>query len=247
MKIDPVRLISEKPGEGLRGVAGEHTVVLTGRSKTAVDLPATEPGLECLVFIDGRYAAVFRFRDRPRCDSTAFVSHIKPKDHAQKVILLSGDRESEVRYLAETIGISEVHAGKTPEEKVAIVKEETLHAKTLYVGDGINDAPAMLAATAGVAFGQNSDITNEAADVVLLQPSLAKIDESMHIGRHMRKIALQSAVGGMALSLIERSPPRWASCRQWCGRLRRNRPGSGAECAQGSHPACREDRLLHLT
>jgi P-type E1-E2 ATPase len=221
-------------------------VVLTGRSKTAVDLPATGPGLECLVFIDGRYAAVFRFRDRPRCDSTAFVSHIKPKDHAQKVILLSGDRESEVRYLAETIGISEVHAGKTPEEKVAIVKEETLHAKTLYVGDGINDAPAMLAATAGVAFGQNSDITNEAADVVLLEPSLAKIDESMHIGRHMRKIALQSAVGGMALSLIERSPPRWASCRQWCGRLRRNRPGSGAECAQGSHPAGREDRHLDL-
>jgi cation transport ATPase len=53
-----------------------------------------------------------------------------------------------------------------------------------------------------VAFGQNSDITAEAADAVLLEPSLAKIDELMHISRHMRKIALQSAVGGMALSLI---------------------------------------------
>ena len=59
----------------------------------------------------------------------------------------------------------------------------------------------MLAATVGVAFGQASDITAEAADAVLLEPSLAKVDELMHISRHMRKIALQSGVGGMALSM----------------------------------------------
>jgi len=187
----------------LRGVAGEHTVELAGRSKfNAESLPPAGPGLECLVFIDGRYAATFQFRDEPRRESTAFVSHLKPKHHAQKVILLSGDRESEVRYLAEAVGITEVHSSKTPEEKVAIVKKETLQEKTLFVGDGINDAPAMLAATAGVAFGQNSDITAEAADAVLLEPSLTKIDELMHISRHMRKIALQSAVGGMTLSML---------------------------------------------
>jgi P-type E1-E2 ATPase len=117
-------------------------------------------------------------------------------------MLVSGDRESEVRYLAQAVGITEVRAGKSPEEKVAIVKEETRHAKTLYVGDGINDAPAMLAATAGVAFGQASDITAEAADAVLLEPSLAKVDELIHISRHMRRIALESALGGMGLSMI---------------------------------------------
>ena len=203
LTLEPVRLISETPGEGLRGVAGERTVELVGRSKVhGEDLPAAGPGLECLVFIDRQYAAIFRFRDAPRRESTAFVSHLKPKHQAQKVILLSGDRESEVRYLAEAVGITEVHASKAPEEKVAIVKAETLEAKTLFVGDGINDAPAMQAATAGVAFGQNSDITAEAADAVLLEPSLTKIDELIHIGRHMRKIALQSAVGGMALSLM---------------------------------------------
>ncbi len=202
LALEPVRLISEKPGEGLRGVADGHTVELTGRTKMFLNLPSAGPGLECLVCIDGNYAATFRFRDEPRRDSSAFVSHLKPKHHAQKVILLSGDRESEVRYLGQAVGIAEVYASKTPEEKLAIVQQETLHAKTLYVGDGINDAPAMLAATAGVAFGQNSDITAEAADAVLLEPSLAKIDELMHISRHMRKIAIQSAVGGMGLSLI---------------------------------------------
>ena len=203
LTLAPVRLISEKPGEGLRGVVAEHIVQLTGRGRINVDeLPPAQSGLECLVFIDGRLAATLRFRDEPRLESTAFVSHLKPKHKAQKVMLLSGDRESEVRYLAEAVGITDVHASKTPEEKVAIVKEETLHATTLYVGDGINDAPAMLAATAGVAFGQNSDIMAEAADAVLLEPSLAKIDELMHISRHMGKIALESAVGGMALSFI---------------------------------------------
>ncbi len=203
LPLEPVRLISERPGDGLRGMAGERSVQITGRQKVAgIGLPAAGAGLECLVFIDGVYAAAFRFRDEPRQESTAFVSHLKPKHGAQKVILLSGDRASEVRYLADVVGITEVHAGKTPEEKVEIVKRETAQGKTLFVGDGINDAPAMLAATAGVAFGQNSDITAEAADAVLLEPELAKVDELMHIGRHMRTIALQSAVGGMALSMI---------------------------------------------
>jgi P-type E1-E2 ATPase len=115
---------------------------------------------------------------------------------------VSGDRESEVRYLADQVGISEIHAQKSPEEKLAIVRRETAAAKTLYVGDGINDAPAMMAATVGMAIGQGSDVTADAAGVVVMDNSLEKVDEFMHISRRMRLIALQSAIGGMTLSLI---------------------------------------------
>jgi heavy metal translocating P-type ATPase len=207
LELPAVQFVSEKPGEGLQGVAAGRPVQITSRTKIAAggtlppDLPAVGAGLECLVFLDGAYAATLRFRDEPRHDTSAFVSHLGPKHSAQKVILLSGDRESEVRYLADAVGIREILAGKTPEEKLAIVKQETLAGKTLYVGDGINDAPAMLAATAGIAFGHENEITAEAADAVLLEPSLAKVDELMHISRHMRTIALQSALGGMALSM----------------------------------------------
>src|SRR5205809_1394179 len=97
--------------------------------------------------------------------------------------------------------MTEILADKSPELKRATVRQETAVARTLSVGDGINDAPAMMPATVGMAVGQNSDVTAEAADVVAMENSLKKVDEFMHISRRMRSIALQSAIGGMVLSL----------------------------------------------
>jgi P-type E1-E2 ATPase len=165
-------------------------------------LPEIGPGLECVVLVDGAYAATLRFRDEPRSDSVGFIGHLEPRHLVTRILLVSGDRESEVQYLAQKVGISEIFAGQSPEQKLAIVRRETARAKTLYVGDGINDAPALIAATVGVAFGGASDITSEAADAVILEPTLAKVDELIHIGRRMRRIALQSALGGMALSVL---------------------------------------------
>jgi heavy metal translocating P-type ATPase len=201
----PVTHVGERPGEGLRGTIEGRTVQITGRGKVATEqlpLPPLANGLECLVFIDGCYAAALRFHDTPRKDSRMFIEHLRPRHGVRKVMLVSGDRESEVKYLAETVGISEVHASKSPEEKVEIVKQEAARDKTLFVGDGINDAPALLAATVGVAFGSASDITAEAADAVVLELALGKIDELIHIGRRMRRIALQSALGGMMASMV---------------------------------------------
>jgi len=201
--------VGEQPGQGLRGTVSGHQLLITSRNKLiaqkvagADQLPPVAGGLECVVVIDNRYAAALRFRDAPRAESRSFVRHLGPKHQFQRVMIVSGDRESEVRYLAEQVGITEIYAEKSPENKLAIVRKETAAAKTLYVGDGINDAPAMMAATVGMAIGQNSDVTAEAAGVVVMDNSLNKVDEFMHISRRMRIIALQSAVGGMAVSVI---------------------------------------------
>lgn len=200
--------ISERAGDGLRGIVEGRALQITGRSKAIAAgltyteaLPPVRPGLECLLFLDGVFAASFHFLDEPRTEGKAFVHHLGPSHHVDKIILLSGDREAEVRHLAASVGITEVFAGKSPEEKLDIVRRETARSNTVYVGDGINDAPAMLAATVGVAFGHGSDIIAESAGAVILDPSLQKVDELIHIGRRMRAIALQSALGGVALSL----------------------------------------------
>jgi len=216
VRLLEVEALAESPGQGLsgrvkrlNGTADTHSVVITSRQKLAgVDpagpgqLPAQAGGLECVVVVDGRTAGLLRFRDTPRADGATFVSHLRPAHGLSRVMLVSGDRESEVRWLADLVGIKEVHAGIQPEGKLAIVEQATREAPTLFVGDGINDAPALAAATVGIAMGTASDVTSEAAGAVVMDSALERVDELLHIGRRMRSIAMQSAVGGMVASLV---------------------------------------------
>jgi heavy metal translocating P-type ATPase len=201
-----VQELSEAPGSGLTGIIADHQLTLTSRNKLARDLgehlPPIAPGLECIMLVDRELAGVFRFQDQPRHESKPFLRHLKSHPAFEHVVLLSGDRPAEVALFAAWAGISQTHGGKSPEEKVAIVRELTQRTSTLYLGDGIKDAPAMMNATVGIALGVNSDITSEAAGAVILQSSLASVDELIHIGRRMRRIAVTSAVGGMFLSLL---------------------------------------------
>lgn len=197
--------IHELPGQGLLGTADGMTVEVTGRKRAKelnLEIPEEGSGLECIVIIDGKFAAQIRFRDKPRQDAPDFVKHLGTRHGGTRVVLLSGDRESEVRYLADLAGIKEVHFGQSPEEKVKFVTEIAATTPVLYVGDGINDAPALLAATVGIALGDKGEIAVQAADAAILEPSLRRVDQLIHIGRRMRTIALQSAIGGMAASAL---------------------------------------------
>jgi heavy metal translocating P-type ATPase len=196
--------ISERPGTGMTGRVGGRLVRLTSRAfvpaELLAELPKSGPGLECLVLIDGAAAGLLQFRDVPRPESHQFVLHLGPSHLIDRTLLVSGDRESEVQYLADVVGIQHVYSGQSPEQKVAIVTRETKVRPTLFVGDGMNDAPAMLTATVGIALGHRSDVTAEAAGAVVLDGSLSRVDELLHIAHRTRRIALQSAVGGMLLS-----------------------------------------------
>lgn len=199
--------VRERPGEGLEGQVGGVHVQVIGRRRAetmghGTAVPPVSSGLECVILLDSRYAATYRFHDAPRADSRSFITHLRPRHQLERILLVSGDRESEVRYLADRVGIEEVYAGQTPEQKVAITREENARAPTLFIGDGINDAPALVTATVGLAFGHQSEITTEAAGAVIMDTSLKRVDELFHLARRMRRIALQSAVGGMALSVV---------------------------------------------
>jgi P-type E1-E2 ATPase len=193
----------------LTGNIGGQQLQITSRRQFLKDhagqealLPPPAGGLECVVVREGRYAATMRFRDQPRPEGASFIHHLKPKHQFDRIMLVSGDREVEVRYLASLVGIQEIYFSQTPEQKLALVEQATRQANTVFMGDGINDAPALTAATVGIAFGQNSDITAEAAGAVILESSLQKVDEFFHVSRRLRRIALESAVGGMALSVL---------------------------------------------
>jgi heavy metal translocating P-type ATPase len=202
--------ISEKPGQGLVGELDGHEIRLTDRAQAekilgpsaASALPAPSGGMESVLLIDSQYAAFFQFRDVPRLGARSFIEHLGPLHGIHNTIMISGDTSGEAQWVADSVGIKKVYAGCSPEQKLAIVRKETAEGPTMFLGDGLNDAPAMTAATVGVAFGRESDVTSEAAGAVILDSSLERVDELLHIGRRMRTIALQSVLGGMALSLI---------------------------------------------
>jgi P-type E1-E2 ATPase len=200
--------VSEKPGQGLIGKVAQQEILITSRNKLQINnpqiisfLPPISSGLECVILINSKYAATLRLHDTPRLEGQSFISHLGPQHNFDRIILLSGDRESEVEYLANNLGIKEMYASQTPEQKLDFVRNETKKSATLFMGDGINDAPALMAATVGLAFGQHSNVTSEAAGAVIMENTLVKVDELFHISDKMRHIASQSAIGGMLLSL----------------------------------------------
>jgi len=203
--LPEVDWIREEPGVGLRARVGEWTLLITGRRYTPSEFnlpPPASTGLESIIVVNDRYAATYRFLDVARADSRTFVGHLAPTHGFTRVLLVSGDRETEVGRLAQAVSIDHVYAEQSPEQKVEIVRRETDSAKTVFIGDGINDAPALLTATVGIAFGRNSDVTAEAARVVIIDSSLSKVDTLMHVSYRLRRVALQSAVGGMLLSTL---------------------------------------------
>jgi P-type E1-E2 ATPase len=131
--------IAELPGKGLTGTVSDRQVQITSRKyfldnyPTDIEnLPAISGGLECIVLIDNLYAGTLQFRDEVRSDSSSFINHLEPNHLFEKVMLVSGDRESEVRYLAEQVGIKHVYFSQSPEQKLKLVREETKTAKTIF-------------------------------------------------------------------------------------------------------------------
>jgi P-type Cu2+ transporter len=158
-----------------------------------------------LVAIDGRAAAVIAIADAPRPTSQLAVAGLRRM--GLKVVMLTGDNEGTARRIADELGIDSVIAEVLPGDKAAKVAElKTAGAKVLFVGDGVNDAPALATADVGVAIGAGTDVAIEAADVVLMRSDPLDVVVALQVGRGtLRKMRqnLGWAVGynGIALPI----------------------------------------------
>jgi heavy metal translocating P-type ATPase len=201
--------VAEVPGEGLSGmVAGRRVAVgapafvaaLVGDAGTVE--PAAAPGaLRVAVALDGRAAGQIVLADRLRPGSAALIAGLRAAGIA-RVLLATGDRRVVAEALAGPLGFDAVHAGMTPGDKLRLVAAERAHGPVMMVGDGVNDAPALAAADVGIAMGaRGAAASAEAADVVLLVDRLDRLLAGVGIAQRARRIALQSVVAGIGLSV----------------------------------------------
>ncbi len=204
--------ITEYAGRGVSGVVEGRRVTVGERGIVSELHPALGAeiarfhdgqtgGLRAFVAVDDDSLGVIRFADRLRSG----LEHLGPRLAARglsRVLLLSGDHADNVEKIAREVGITEARGDQLPQDKVDAVRAlEAEGRRVLMVGDGTNDAPALAAATVGVALAAHGGgISAEAAGVVLLADDVMRVEEAVAIGQRTVRIARQSIFAGLALS-----------------------------------------------
>ena len=204
--------VSEVPGQGIAGIVGEHEVRL-GRAgwagaaesdswvRAARRRSRLDGALTVFAAVDGRAAAVLLLEDRIRPDARQTLRAVR-RGGVAKVILATGDRAEAAGAVGALAGADEVIAELTPAGKLEVVRREQQLGPVIMVGDGINDAPALALADVGIAMGaRGATASAAAADAVLTVDELARLGEVAAIARRTRRIARQSALAGMGMSL----------------------------------------------
>jgi heavy metal translocating P-type ATPase len=211
--LPPASDVVESPGRGVRGAVDGRLVVVGARSLVAELVPdagaaldridRAASGLQAYVAVDGAIAGTIEYADAPRPGLAQFFADLQTMGVVRRV-LLSGDRQASVRAIGAAVGIPDARGDLLPGDKVDVVRALVAEGEAvLMVGDGTNDAPALSAATVGVALaghGGGGGITTEAADVVVLADDVTLVADAIRISRRTLRIARQSIGAGLALS-----------------------------------------------
>jgi len=200
MAVLPMDSLSEVAGLGVVGTIDNQEIKI-GR-KSFVNAPE---GLnyETAFYVSraGKYIGAITFTDTLRPEAKETIKKLRQLG-LSRIAMLTGDNETVAEKIASDVGISEIHAGLMPDEKLSFIKEAE-ERPIIMVGDGVNDAPALATADVGISIGVGSGtVASEAADIVLLQNDLSKVTQSIQISRDTMKIAKQAVMIGIVICII---------------------------------------------
>ena len=202
--------VAEIPGEGVIGFIDGRQVIVGGDGfvaghvgRLSGDHPELAAGsVMVAVAVDGRLAGHLVMSDPLREGAGEMLASLR-RQGVMRILLATGDRAEVAARVTEGLGLYGIRAGLTPAEKVLLVLTEHKNGPVMMVGDGVNDAPALAAADVGVAMGaRGAAASAEAADVVLLVDRVDRIAPGIEIARRSRRIALESVVAGIGLSVL---------------------------------------------
>jgi heavy metal translocating P-type ATPase len=204
LRLSQATDVSEVHGHGLSGTVQGHQVTVGQPTTELPEWANLQNALLVAVTIDGKLSAIIGLDDPLRDESKITVQNLR-KLGVDRVILVSGDRQTTATDVGQAVGADEAYGACSPEQKLVILRNEMSNSKgaVIAVGDGINDAPALAAAHVGVAMGaRGATAASEAADVVIVEDSIRHLALAIDAAQGARKRALQAAGVGMGLAMV---------------------------------------------
>ena len=184
--------------EGQRTLVGTRALLERDGLQVPDDGSASEHFSEVIVASGGRALGSLRIADVLRSEATAAVAEMRKL--GLRVVLLTGDRREIADATAKQLGVDDVQSELLPDQKVARVRQLRAEGRTVaMVGDGINDAPALMESNVGIAMGSGTDVAQESASIVLLGNDLLRFTEVLKTARRCRKIIMANFVGTLAV------------------------------------------------
>ena len=193
------------PGKGVRGVVGAEEILVGSQAfleehglRMGPNGDGARRGAEVFVARGKRFLGAITVEDTLRPEATQAVGALRRM--GLRAILLTGDAVEIAQTIATALGVDEYAAELLPEQKLARIRTLLSQGKTVaMVGDGVNDAPALMQASVGIAMGSGTDVAQESATVVLLGDNLGTLVEIFQIARRCRRIILTNFIGTLAV------------------------------------------------